>query len=172
MTLREIMEAEERTGPSIKRGKSKQDYETPPEFMRAIHNHFGVPTWDLAATKENKKAENYITEEADSLTFNWHRLGGPLYLNPPFDNIRPWAEKCFAESVGGAKILFLVPASTGSTWFADFVYHKAIVHFLSGRNYRIKFVGADDPYPKDLMLVEYDETKFPGFQLWPWRSYV
>ena len=123
--------------------------------------------WDLAASEANAKADAWYDEEMNALGRPWHQInapGGMLWLNPPFDDIAPWAEKCAAESVqpGCAPILLLTPASIGTNWFRDFVFRHALVFALNGR---IKFVGASDPYPKDLMLSVYG-LGVTGFNIW------
>lgn len=154
---------------SFNRGKSKQTYETPPEFMRAVSKRFGPISFDLACVLETAKAKRFFTPESDAFQFDWHKLRGLLWLNPPYDNISPWAERCAKESRLGAKILFLVPASVGSNWHANFVHNTAHVCFLNGR---IQFVGAKDPYPKDCILACYgmrNEGMEPGYSVWRWK---
>ena len=156
----------EKTGPSIKRGHSRQDYETPADFMRAVADRFGAPILDLAASDENPKAPMWITEAQDSLSIAWHlQASGVLWLNPPFGVIGPWAKKCWEEKQEGCRILMLVPASVGSNWFKDFVHNRALVCFLSPR---ITFEGADDPYPKDLVLCCYNFGT-AGYECWRWK---
>lgn len=145
------------------RGKSKQDYATPPEFMLAVTSRFGPISFDLAASAHNTKHPKFYSEADDSLKQEWGK-DGLLWLNPPFDNITPWARKCAMTQ--RTKILFLVPASVGSNWFRDYVYRRALVLFLNGR---IAF----DPlhptwgYPKDCMLACYGLGD-PGFDVWTW----
>lgn len=153
------------TGATLNRGSSRQDYETPPDFITAVQSRFGIINVDLAATKENTKGQIWIDEEQDSLTVNWSRLRGNLWLNPPFNNIAPWAKKCSEESKKGCRIFFLTPASVGSNWFAQHVFGQAHVLFLNGR---ITFVGAEDPYPKDCILSCFGVTS-PGFDIWRWK---
>lgn len=154
-------------GPTVKRGQSKQDYETPPDFMAAIDKRFGIPLWDLAATAENAKCKNFISPEEDSLSREWRSLCGLKWLNPPFDRIGPWAKKCAQLTTDwrhcGHRILFLTPASVGSNWFRDYVHKKALVLALNGR---IQFVGTEDPYPKDCMLSCFGFQ--PDFDVWTW----
>ncbi len=154
------------TGASLNRGGSRQDYETPADFIAAVEQRFGVIDMDLAATKENTKGSIWIDIARDSLTVDWHTLKGNLWLNPPFGGIGPWAAKCDHEARLGAKILFLTPASVGSNWFAKHVFHRAHVLFL---NQRLQFVGASDSYPKDCMLSCYN---FYGadFEIWRWKT--
>lgn len=151
--------------PRQKPGKSKQDYATPWKFIRAVEARFGALAWDLAANADNAKASEFYTEGDNSLLQPWHRLQGNLWLNPPFGDIAPWARKC-AESRGeGRRIFLLTPASIGSCWFADYVHGRALVLGLSPR---MKFEGAKDPYPKDLMLCVYGRP--PGFDVWRWDA--
>ncbi|HEY9792114.1 MAG TPA: DNA N-6-adenine-methyltransferase [Candidatus Obscuribacterales bacterium] len=163
--------------------KSKQDYGTPEDFIRAVQRHVGKIGFDLAASAHNKKHARYYAMldllepdwgamGFDSLAQDWGiapmaRATGEkvLWLNPPFKQITPWARKC-AETLpdlGSDLIAFLVPAAVGSNWFRDYVYGKAAVLFLNGR---IKFEGSTDPFPKDLMLCVYGWK--PGCHIWQW----
>jgi phage N-6-adenine-methyltransferase len=159
------MEPIAKTGPSINKGNSKQNYQTPKNFMAAVHQRYGHITWDLAADSENHQADRYYTIQDDSLKRPWHKLDGLLWLNPPFKNIGDWAEKCYLESLEDqVSILFLVPNSTGANWFRDFVHNKAYVNLLNGR---LTFVGCKDPYPKDMILAHFGAG--PGYGVWDWK---
>ncbi len=158
------------TGAAMARGASKQDYGTPRDFLAAVAARFGARAWDLAATPENAKAPAYLTEKDDSLTCDWSRFRGNLWLNPPFANIAPWAAKCASTDLGGyaRRILFLVPASVGANWFAAHVHRKALVLALQGR---LTFEGCDQPYPKDCVLCVYG-MGVTGFDVWDWRKEI
>ena len=157
-----------KAGPTVKRHKSNQAYATPPNFIRACEEKFGRSiVWDLAANAANTKANFWYDEDMNSLAQPWHTIFAPagmLWLNPPFDDIAPWAQKCAIESAiqGCAPILLLTPASIGTNWFRDHVYERAKVLALNGR---IQFVGATDPYPKDLMLSVFG-LGAAGFEIW------
>lgn len=154
------------SGAALNRGSSKQDYATPPEFIEAVVKRFGRISYDLAASPENTKSEHYFSEAQNSLAQDWHSLSdgvANLWLNPPFDNISPWALKCAEEGQRGARILFLTPASIGANWFAKHVHNKALVLALNGR---ICFDGKN-PYPKDCILSCYG-FGVTGFNVWGW----
>ena len=159
-----------KTGASLARGRSETVVGTPRVFLDAVERRWGPLTVDLAATAENAKAPHCITPEQDSLVQDWYRLQGNLWLNPPYDDIGPWAKKCVTElamaPLRGWRVLFLVPASIGSNWFAEHVYCHAAVHALKGR---LTFNGHKDPYPKDLILAEYGSLDGKGFDVWDWR---
>jgi len=152
------------TGAGYHRGGSRQDYATPDDFMAAVRLRFGPLAFDLAADATNFKAEKYFTIEQDSLRQEWSTIPGTLWLNPPFAHIEPWAKKCACESVMGARILFLVPASVGSVWFARWVHRRAFVLALSPR---LTFDG-ENPYPKDTILAGYGFGT--GFDVWDWKT--
>lgn len=175
-----MMAAEKRTGASLARGVSKQDYETPMELIAAVKRKFGVKrfAWDLAASAENTKAKRYFTEAEDSLKQDWVALhGADHWLNPPFSNIAPWAAKCARTAVTWlayakdapvytGRIFLLVPAAVGSNWHAQHVDGRAQVLFLNGR---VPFMK-DQPtwgYPKDVYLAVFGAR--PGYKVWRWR---
>jgi DNA (cytosine-5)-methyltransferase 1 len=149
---------------------SKQTYGTPADFIAAVERRFGKIGFDLAADASNAKASRYYTEQDNALTAHnpWHdvALGRLCWLNPPFADIAPWAEKCAEESKRGARIAFLVPASVGSRWFATHVFGKARVHFLLSR---LCFDGKN-VFPKDCMLCLFGPDVEPGIELWDWRK--
>lgn len=151
--------------PAQKPGKSRQDYETPDDLLSAVRAHFGPPSWDLAASAANAKAPDFIDEARDSLTVDWYKLGGLLWLNPPFGSITAWAAKCRLESRKGARVLLLTPASVGSNWYRDHVHGEADVLFL---NPRVTFVGETTPYPKDCMISAFG-FGVVGCSVWGWR---
>ncbi len=157
--------------PAQRPGRSKQDYGTPLDFMRACEarfkvNHFAV---DLAAREDNKLAPICITEEQNSLTVDWHKLQGLLWLNPPFSNLELWAAKCKLEASCGAQIVMLTPASVGSNWYAKHVFGHAHSLFLSPR---LTFQGCKDPYPKDCMLTLWNVESWhdEACSLWNWKK--
>ena len=146
--------------PPQKRGRSRQDWATPPNFLTAVKKRLliGEFTFDLAASPSNRVCEGFFSIEDDSLSKDWAALGkGWLWLNPPFGDIGPWVRKAREEARKGASIAVLVPASVGSNWWRDYVHQNMCdVYFLNGR---ITFVGAPDPYPKDLALLLYHHAR-------------
>ena len=151
--------------PEQKPGRSIQNYATPAEFIRAVKKRWDIEEfdYDLAADGDNSQAPFHFCEEEDSLKQNWTRLIGNLWLNPPFANIDPWAEKCARDAAVGRRIFFLTPASIGANWFANHVWKKARVFALQGR---LSFDGKA-PYPKDCMLSVFPDN---GFEIWDWRK--
>lgn len=160
---------EKRTGPSMRRGSSKQDYATPRAFIEAVEKRFGPLSFDLAAHRSNSVTgacyfgpDHPNEDYRDSLVRPWV-MPGNLWLNPPFADIEPWAEKCEGARHRTGLILLLTPASVGSAWYERHVHHKAFVMPLSPR---LAFNG--EPYPKDLILSAFG-FGMSGFEPWRWR---
>lgn len=129
-----------------------------------MQDRFGRMMFDLAADKDNSKCGScFFSIEDDSLSQKWRGYGN-LWLNPPYADIGPWAEKCAVASAAGAKIFMLVPASVGSNWYMDFVEPYAYVLAL---NPRLSFDGKN-AYPKDVILACYLHG-LTGFKTWRWK---
>jgi phage N-6-adenine-methyltransferase len=166
--------------PAQKPGLSKQDYATPIEFIDAVRRRFRIRafTYDLAASTENTQAKHFFCEEENSLKQDWTKLSGPLWLNPPFGHIEPWAEKCkISTRTRGRTIYFLTPASVGASWFARHVWRECNHAGVLALEGRLSFDGKA-PYPKDCCLTVFQEgmslTAFgfdhKRFDVWPWRE--
>jgi phage N-6-adenine-methyltransferase len=164
--------------PAQKPGRSIQTYATPPEFIEAVKRRFKIKQfdYDLAASQENAKAKHFFCEEEDSLKQDWHKLGGSLWLNPPFGRIEPWAKKCLDAGRGNARtIYFLTPASVGSNWWRDCIdapmqhgYADVAVAslFLNGR---LCFDGKAG-FPKDCAMTLFGPSGVSGYEVWDWRK--
>jgi phage N-6-adenine-methyltransferase len=162
--------------PAQKPGRSIQNYATPDDFIFAVKRRFGIQefTYDLAAETENTKARHFFCEEEDSLKQNWEKLSGPLWLNPPFGHIEPWAKKCQVSTrTEGRAIYFLTPASVGASWFARHVWRDCVHAVVLALEGRLSFDGKA-PYPKDCMLTVWDAVRLYGkhtrFNVWDWRK--
>jgi hypothetical protein len=157
---------------------SKQDYGTPRDFIVAVeHKLNGTIVHDLAAHSENRVVQTWFGPGSvipDAFEFEWHKMFGLLWLNPPYEDIGKWAERCAMESLRGAHIAMLVPAAVGTNYFRKWIWPYARVMALSPR---IAFLGQEpnpktgkiDPYKKDLMLCEYSQDLKPSFECWRWK---
>jgi DNA (cytosine-5)-methyltransferase 1 len=156
------------TGASLARGRSKQNYGTPTELLRAVQKRFGRIYWDLAAHEQNAVVGSYLGPGSlvaeDALAFDWSTIDGLLWLNPPFADIAPWARECAAVRDRLAWTLLLVPASVGSAWWHEHVHGKGLALLLAPR---LTFRGCDQPYPKDCALVAYG-FGVAGYEPWRW----
>ena len=74
------------------------EWATPQATFDELNREFGF-TFDVCATKENAKCENYYTKEQDGLAHDWdHEV---IWCNPPYGReIGKWVKKA-SEATGG-----------------------------------------------------------------------
>lgn len=182
--------------PKQKPGRSKQNYATPEDLIRAVLKRLDIKTFqhDFAADKTNAVTVRFgtqaqrvaarlghgpfWTEADDSLSKPSHEWANVLkgqwgWLNPPFANIDSWVRKCLMAMKAGAHIAFLVPASVGSNWYKNFIHQRpgVAVLFLNGRP---SFDGVAG-FPKDCMLVLFDadgrhDHRTFLIDVWTWKE--
>ena len=158
---------EDFTGPTPRKPRgTKQDWGTPPEFIAAVQARFGNIDIDLAARDDNAKAPRWITPEINSLAVDWSQFAGVGYLNPPFEDIEPWARKCAESASPRFRIVCLWLASVDSLWFDRWVLPYAVSCGVS----RMQFVGADWGYPKSLMVSVFGLGASGFGPLWRWKQ--
>lgn len=128
-------------------------WETPDYIFEPLNKKYQF-TLDPCCIKENAKAENFFTPSEDGLNRSWGNHS--VYVNPPYSRglIDAWTYKCWQESLSGKgnKIIALLPVSTSSKWFHNFVWNKCEIEFVKGR---IKFKGAKYTAPFSSMLCYY-----------------
>lgn len=156
--------------PKQKPGRSKQDYSTPREFVRAVCHRLRIDDFsiDLAADKDNAVCDEFYTQEQDAIIQFWNPYGGWAWCNPPYADIEPWVAKAAKESQNGAQVAMLLPSSVGANWWRVWVEPYAYQVHLNGR---LAFMP-DKPkwlYPKDCTLLLYHPWGFTGHEIWRWK---
>lgn len=78
-------------------------------------------------------------ENGDALAAPWP-TAGPIWLNPPYSNVKPWLSRA-REAGLHVPVVCLLPADTSTRWWWDFVACSAYeVRFLRGR---LRFLRPD-----------------------------
>jgi hypothetical protein len=162
------------------RGVSKEDADKLLALQQAkearVANAIESPRADEICMKNSdKEAYGFDAFNQDWAKLSTHsewreeRLGpGLLWLNPPFSEISPWAERCTSEARRGAYIALLTPAAVGANWFVRHMAPEADVYLLNGRP---SFIPGQ-AYNKDCMLALYGPRPFTQgkIALWDWRK--
>lgn len=137
---------------------ARHDWETPPELFAELDAEFHF-TLDPCAEPATAKCAKYYTREQDGLKQSW--AGETVFCNPPYGRqIKHWVRKCAQESKH-AVVVMLIPARTDTTWFHDYVYHKAEIRFLRGRlHFRIDgHDGGRNPFPSMVVVFGRSEKE-------------
>ena len=105
---------------------------TPQAFFDELNAEFHFDL-DPCATVENAKCPIFFTEEEDGLKQDWG--GYKVFCNPPYGKaIAAWVKKCYEESrKPNTLVVMLIPARTDTSYFHDYIYHKAELRFIRGR---------------------------------------
>jgi site-specific DNA-methyltransferase (adenine-specific) len=108
----------------------KDLWETPDHVFDNLNKKYKF-TLDPCCTFETRKAPRYFTPDSDGLIQSWH--GEIVFVNPPYSrgNIDKWMKKCLQESTH-ARVIALVPVSTSSKWFHEYVWNKCSIEFVKG----------------------------------------
>lgn len=129
---------------------SKTDkWATPQTFFDELNREFDF-NLDPCADATNHKCEKYFTEEENGLLQDWG--GCRVFCNPPYgSSIKDWVAKCYHE---GHKeetlVVLLIPARTDTTYFHDYIEHRAEIRFVRGR---LKFGDSKTGAPFPSMVV-------------------
>lgn len=111
-------------------GTGRQDWQTPQADYDRLDQEFRF-TLDAAASAENAKCPRYFDEQADGLAQPW--APERVFCNPPYAATRLWVAKALRESLAGALVVMLVPATTDVGWWHEHVTGKAEVRFVRKR---------------------------------------
>ena len=124
---------------------------TPQDFFDELNEEFEF-TLDPCATPDNAKCAKFFTKERDGLKQDWS--GERVFCNPPYGRaIGAWVKKCHDEAQKGTLVVMLIPARTDTSYFHDYIYHKAELRFIRGR---LKFGGSQQGAPFPSMVVVYE----------------
>lgn len=128
-------------------------WSTPQDFFNSLNKEFNF-TLDPCATPENAKCSKFFTKESDGLKQNWG--GETVFCNPPYGRaIKDWVKKCYEESLKPeTRVVMLIPARTDTSYFHDYIYHKAKeIRFIRGR---LKFGDSKNSAPFPSMVVVFN----------------
>ncbi len=127
---------------------------TPQALFDILDFEFGF-TLDAAASPVNAKCERYLSTAEDGLEIDWGVSGEVVWLNPPYSRylISRWMERAWRQSRLGRTVVCLVPASTDTKWFHDWIWNKAVeIRLIKGR---VKFNGMDNGAKFPSIVVVY-----------------
>ena len=125
---------------------------TPQDFFDELNEEFNFDL-DPCALPDNAKCKKYFTPEDDGRKQDWS--GHRVFCNPPYGSaIKHWVKKCHDEAQKGALVVMLIPARTDTSYFHDYIYHKAELRFIRGR---LKFGNAEQGAPFPSMVVVFNQ---------------
>lgn len=98
-----------------------QHWQTPKNFYKLLHEEFEF---------DHDPCPLFGTQGLDQ-NIPW---GDTNFCNPPFDNIKPFAQRCRDELINNRKTsVLLVPVRSDTAWFHDYVVDHSTLRFVRGR---------------------------------------
>lgn len=85
-------------------------FETPRPLFNYLNSTFNF-IMDLAASPDNALVDEFYSEADSALTKDWPQEGW-LFINPPFNPLKPWMKKIQGQVEKGARIVALVNSNT------------------------------------------------------------
>ena len=136
------------------------EWRTPDWVVDLVHAEFSLQL-DACATSENTQIEHYISPEQDALEVEWvecmpsDRPGQSVWMNPPWGRgIGRFVQRAYDQSQKHRLVVVcLLPASTDTRWWADYVMRATQVRLIRGRLHFIRSDGHTGPSTKGCALV-------------------
>ena len=129
----------------------KTEWETPAALFADLDREFQF-TFDICASPENAKRDQYYTIDQDALKLPWV---GRCFCNPPYGRKTiQWVAKADAEiqQPECEVIVMLLAARTDTGWFHRYLWDRTHHHARSGVSVRflrgrLHFGGGEHPAP-------------------------
>lgn len=110
------------------------EWATPKAFFDKIAEDFEF-TLDVCALPQTTKVARYFTPEDDGLSQSW--ANQVVWMNPPYgrgQNVYAWVQKAYLSARDeGAICVCLLPVSSDTRWFHDFVKNADEIIFVKDR---------------------------------------
>lgn len=107
----------------------KDDWGTPRNLAHFIRAKWG-PLWDPCPLGYPPRNPYVLEEEVDMLQNDWMAR---CYVNPPYSDIRRWAEKAYLEYKRGNFVVWLSYVRPDTRYFRDHLRKCQEIHFIEGR---------------------------------------
>ena len=131
---------------------NSDEWSTPQDFFDELDARYHF-TLDPCSTDENAKCIKHYTNKENGLNKSWKNE--IVFCNPPYSNIKLWAEKCAFESqTNNATIVLLIPARTDTAYFHDYILPFCKLVFIRGR---LKFGDSKNSAPFPSVLCIFNE---------------
>lgn len=117
---------------------NRDTWETPTKLFGVLNDLFHIDC-DLAASKDNAKCKNFISEEQNALLESSEHLWCEMnFCNPPYNKSgTQWKflKKALEQyQKHGKNTIFLLPARTDTAGFHEYIYpYASFIFFFRGR---------------------------------------
>ena len=143
------------------------EWSTPEWLFDALDMKFAFQL-DVCASERNAKVDLWIDEDSNALEVEWVGfMENPLpsmavWMNPPWGReVGKFVEKAYEQCRKHRLVVCcLLPASTDTRWWRDWVWKAGTVQLITGRLHFVREDGHTGPCPKGAAIVTF----------YPWHS--
>lgn len=129
---------------------SKGDEWLTPEWLYNDLNRRFQFKLDPCTTPENPLNTRYFyTEDSNGLVQDWRP--GPVFMNPPYSQVKLWVAKAWAEARQGVLTVGLLRLDPTTKWWHTYVRNEPTWVWPFPK--RLKFRGAPSSYPFPSCIV-------------------
>lgn len=159
--LNDTNEPEVKNKHKVHHSSDSQTWNTPKSLYDPLNNVWKFER-DVACLKESALCSLFFTPDDNGLEQTWGHY--TCWCNPPYDNIKGWAEKCYTSFTEGSTVVMLIPSRTDTIAFHSYIFGKATaICFIKGR---LKFANPTEnstatnsaPFPSCLVVYDKDLT--------------
>lgn len=142
-------------------------WQTPPQIWQGVLARLGIPQFDLDPCSPGPSSlipcvKRYTVAD-DGLSRPWGPAGSVAWVNPPYHRtlLPAWIDKMIAEAAKGVRVVALIPARTGATWWHRVLNAGGKPEYLRGR---VRFLAADGqagapaPFDSALLWLGWEES--------------
>lgn len=81
------------------------------------------------------------------------KWGNSNFVNPPYSDIKIWVAECYGRYLKGLTVVMLIPSSTDTKWWHEYVMKSKEIRFIKGR---LKFGDAKNsaPFPSCIVIFK------------------
>ena len=141
----------------VYKGRRSDEWSTPRDLFQSLDQQYDF-TFDVAASKDNARIDQYWTKEDNALTKDWdnsHRY----WMNPPFSKAKEFFEKIKTENgKNKIKLVSIYKASNleTKTWQEYILETANWVLFLDKRVNFDSHAGSSNQVPFGSALIGYN----------------
>lgn len=122
--------------------RKNDEWQTPQDLYDMLNKRFRFRL-DPCTTSDNPLgAPKIFTKSEDGLSRSWKP--GPVFMNPPYSNMKAWCAKAWGESREGVLTVGLIRLDPTTKWWKTYIKDEACWVWPLPK--RVKFRGASSAY--------------------------
>lgn len=115
--------------------EAKDLWATPQWLFNWLDNYYHFKL-DVAASSENAKVNNFLTEQNNAIGKNWNQLSYHSYsfCNPTYSNLGVWVREAIRQlDDHRSSSVYVIPTPNGESYYKEIFDHASKITYINGR---------------------------------------